>query len=194
MVVGITGGIGSGKTTIVKMFAEFKNTATYFADKEAKILMNSSLVIKEKLIKEFSEEVFLDGLLNRKFLAGIVFSDKEKLKTLNSIVHPVVHQHLQDFILVNKDKNYIIYENAILFEKGSDVLCDKVITVVAPLDVKIQRVIARDKTSREEVVSRMDNQWLDGKKTLQSHYVIDNITLINSKNQVLDIHNKLTKR
>jgi len=194
MVVGITGGIGSGKTTIVKMFAKFKNTATYFADDEAKKLMNTSLEIRKKLIDKFSENVFINNQLNKPFLAEIVFKDKEKLATLNSIVHPVVLKHFQSFVDRNNDKEYIIYENAILFENRSSYLCDKIITVVAPLEVKLERVILRDDTKIDLIKKRMQNQWSDIKKTIQSHYVIDNQILKKSELLVLNIHNKLTQK
>lgn len=192
MVIGVTGGIGSGKTTVVKMFSKFKNVVVYLADDEAKELMNTSLEIREQLIKEFSEEVYLNNLLNKPFLASIVFNNKEKLKVLNSIVHPVVHQHLKDFITLNKDEKYIIYENAILFENGSDSLCDKVITVAVPLEIRVNRVISRDKTTKEAVKERIDSQWSDLKKIMQSNYVIYNEKLQSTKEQVLNIHNKLT--
>lgn len=194
MVVGITGGIGSGKTTIVKMFAKFENVAIYFSDEEAKKLMNTSPEIKKFLIAEFSDKVYLNGVLNRPFLAAIVFKDKEKLRVLNAIVHPVVHQHFQCFITENKNKDYIIYENAILFENGSDSLCDKIVTVIAPHELKIKRVVFRDSTTKEAVENRMKNQWFDVKKAIQSHYIINNEILTNSEDEVLWIHNKLTKR
>ncbi len=194
MVVGITGGIGSGKTTIVNMFANFENNAVYIADKEAKMLMHTSKVIQEKIIKEFSEEAYVNGNLNRPFIANIVFNDKAKLKTLNRIVHPEVHKHLQDFVNLHQDKDYIIYENAILFENQSDALCDKIITITAPLKDRLSRVVARDNVSQEEVLSRIHNQWPETKKTLQSHYLIVNKKLSESENMVLLIHNKLTKK
>lgn len=194
MVVGITGGIGSGKSTVVKLFSKFENTAIYLADDEAKKLMNTSKEIKEKLIREFSDKVYKNNELNRPFLANIVFNNKEKLAVLNSIVHPVVHKHLQDFIHQNVDKSYILYENAILFENGSDTICDKVITVTAPKNIRIERVVKRDKTTVEAVQSRMKNQWKDIKKTLQSNYIVENIELIQTEQLVGKIHNKLTKK
>lgn len=194
MLVGLTGGIGSGKTTVAKMLATFDNVVVYFADDEAKKLMNTSKQIKERLIEEFSEEVYnSEGLLNRPFLAGIVFSDKEKLKTLNSIVHPVVHQHLQDFLKTHKDKDYILYENAILFENGSSKLCDKIITVTAPEELRIDRVMKRDNVSYEEVKNRIKNQWTDEKKTIQSHYLVHNLNITVVNEQIKNIHNKLTE-
>jgi dephospho-CoA kinase len=193
MLVGLTGGIGSGKTTVAKMLAEFDNVIVYFADDEAKKLMNTSGEIKENLVKEFSEEVYKDGTLNRPYLANIVFNDKAKLSILNSIVHPVVQKHLQDFIYTHREKDYVLYENAILFENGSSKFCDKIITVTAPEKLRIERVMKRDNTSYEEVKSRMNNQWIEEKKTIQSHYIIHNLNITSVKEQLKNIHNKLTK-
>ena len=192
-IVGLTGGIGSGKTTVAKMFAKFKNVAIYIADVEAKKLMNSSEIIKTKLVKEFGKESFIDGELNRKFIAEIVFKDKEKLAVLNGIVHPEVRKHFQDFIKKNQDKAYIIYENAILFESKSNIFCDIVITVYADLNTKIDRVIARDSSTKTAVLNRMKSQWNDAKKMLQSNYIIYNEKLENTVNQVHKIHNILTQ-
>ncbi|WP_425659319.1 dephospho-CoA kinase [Tenacibaculum ascidiaceicola] len=194
MVVGLTGGIGSGKSTIVKMFSEFENIAIYIADDEAKKLMVTSPKIKTQLITEFGEQVYINNKLNRAYLASIVFNNKEKLAILNAIVHPVVNEHLQNFIKENSNKNYILYENAILFENGSDSFCDKIITVTAPENIRIDRVIKRDNSTIENVKNRIKNQWNETKKTLQSNYLIKNLTLTNSKEQVLKIHNSLTKK
>ncbi|WP_366139572.1 dephospho-CoA kinase [uncultured Tenacibaculum sp.] len=194
MVVGITGGIGSGKSTILKMFSEFENITVYIADEEAKKLMNSSNKIKSQLINEFGKETYVNNQLNREHLASIVFKNKEKLALLNAIVHPVVNEHLQNFIIQNSGKEYILYENAILFENGSNVICDKIITVTAPEKTRIERVLKRDNSNIESVKNRIKNQWSQTKKTLQSHYVIENLTLTNSKAQVLTIHNNLTKK
>lgn len=192
-IVGLTGGIGSGKTTVAKFFAEFKNVAIYIADVEAKKLMNSSEIIKTKLVKEFGKESFIKGELNRTFIAEIVFKDKEKLAVLNGIVHPEVRKHFQKFIKNNQDKAYIIYENAILFESKSNIFCDIVITVYAELNTKINRVIARDSSTKTAVLSRMKSQWSDAKKMLQSNYIIYNEKLEDTVNQVHKIHNILTQ-
>lgn len=194
MVVGITGGIGSGKSTVVNMFSKFENIAIYIADEEAKKLMNTSSIIKESLIKEFGTDTYINNQLNRPYLANIVFNNKNKLAILNSIVHPEVHKHLENFIKSNSFKDYILYENAILFENGSNKICNKIITVTAPLETKINRVIKRDNTARDEVISRMKNQWSDQKKSLQSHYLIVNTSLQKTQTQVLKIHNSLTKK
>lgn len=194
MVVGLTGGIGSGKSTIVKMFSEFENIAIYIADDEAKKLMVTSPKIKNQLIAEFGKQVYINNELNRPYLASIVFNNKKKLTILNNIVHPVVNEHLQNFIKKNSNKEYILYENAILFENGSNSFCDKIITVTAPENIRIDRVIKRDNSTIENVKNRIKNQWNETKKTLQSNYLIENLTLTNSKEQVLKIHNSLTKK
>jgi len=194
MVIGITGGIGSGKSTIVKMFSQFKNIAIYIADNEAKKLMNASEKIKTQLISKFGEEVYKNNQLNRPYLANIVFNNKQKLTVLNSIVHPVVNDHFQDFISKNSKKDYILYENAILFENGSNTFCDKIITITAPENIRIQRILKRDNTTIEAVKNRIKNQWDQVKKTLQSHYIIENLTLTKSQEETLRIHNILTKK
>lgn len=194
MIVGITGGIGSGKTTVSKFFSEFNNVAVYIADVEAKKLMISSEVIKSKIIDEFGKEAYINEQLNNAFIANIVFKDKEKLSVLNKIVHPEVKKHFQNFVLQNKNKDYILYENAILFESKSNLYCDIIISVFVPLEVRILRVTLRDNTSKEEVLNRINSQWLEDKKLLQSNYVIYNNDLEQTKIQVNKIHNILTEK
>jgi dephospho-CoA kinase len=191
-IVGLTGGIGSGKTTVANFFSEFDDVAVYIADFEAKKLMNSSKIIKKKLIKEFGEFAFIKGVLNRKYIAEIVFKDQEKLAKLNAISHPEVKKHFEKFVKNNSHKDYIIYENAILFETKSSALCDVIITVFVDVNTKIQRVIDRDSSTKMEVLNRIKNQWPDAKKILQSNYIIWNIDLKKTQNQVRDIHNNLT--
>ena len=192
MIVGLTGGIGSGKTTVLNFFKEFENVAVYIADVEAKKLMNTSPIIREKLINAFGEQTFIDQDLNRVFLAKIVFNDKQKLQVLNAIVHPEVAIHFKNFVNKNKNKAYVLYENAILFETKNDRFCDCVITVYASLEERISRIIKRDTTTREAVLDRMKNQFSDEKKMLQSHYVIDNNSLNYMKEKIDRIHNFLT--
>tara|TARA_B100000795_G_scaffold269735_1_gene260127 strand:- start:1680 stop:2276 length:597 start_codon:yes stop_codon:yes gene_type:complete len=194
MIIGLTGGIGSGKTTVAKFFSEFDNVVVYIADLEAKKLMNSSVIIKDKLIKEFGEVSFVNQKINRKYISEIVFNDKQKLSVLNAIVHPEVKKHFQDFVELNAHKAYIIYENAILFESKSNLFCDFIITVYADVKTKIERVILRDSSTKEDVKSRMNNQWNDFKKIVQSNYIIYNENLDETKNQVNKIHNILTEK
>lgn len=193
MIVGLTGGIGSGKTTVLKALQQYPNIAVYIADEEAKKLMNTSVVIREQLTAAFGAEAYQNDALNRSYIAGIVFTDKEKLSRLNAIVHPEVHKHLNQFIANHAGKEYIVYENAILFENGSDALCDKIITVTAPISLRINRVMERDGVTREEVENRMKNQWKDTKKLLQSHYRLDNIGLEETLLKIDEIHKKLTE-
>jgi dephospho-CoA kinase len=194
MIIGLTGGIGSGKTTVAKFFSEFDNVAVYIADIEAKKLMNSSVIIKEKLIKEFGKSSFVNQKLNRKYISEIVFNDKEKLSVLNAIVHPEVKKNFQDFVEINTHKLYVIYENAILFESKSNQFCDFIITVYADVKTKIERAILRDSLTKADIKGRMKNQWNDSKKIMQSNYIIYNENLDETKSQVNKIHDILTKK
>jgi len=194
MVIGLTGGIGSGKTTIALFFSEFKTVAIYNADTEAKKLMTTSKSLKKEIVTAFGKEAYLGNHLNKALIAGIVFNDKSKLQTLNSIVHPAVKKHFQDFIKQNNSKDYILYENAILFESKSNLNCNEIITVSAPLHTRIERTILRDNTTKAQVEQRIQNQCSETKKELQSNYVINNLDLESARNQVVTIHNILTLR
>ena len=192
MIIGLTGGIGSGKTTVAKIFSKFQNTTVYYADIEAKKLMTTSNTIKERMTNEFGENTYLNNQLNTAYIANIVFNDKQKLKILNEIVHPEVYKHLQQFLDQNQNKDYILYENAILFENKSDRFCDKIITVTAPIDIRINRVIQRDKVPSNSVKMRIQNQWDDDLKIMQSNYIIENKKIKSTEKQVIRIHNILT--
>jgi dephospho-CoA kinase len=194
MIVGLTGGIGSGKTTVAKLFANFKNVAVYIADEEAKKLMNSSVNMKSKIVKEFGKEAYVNNLLNRPFIANIVFDNSKKIAALNAIVHPEVKEHFQEFVVKHKSSDYILYENAILFETGNNLFCDVIISVFTPLKTRIQRIVLRDDTSEKKVKNRIKNQWLEDKKLLQSNYVIDNNSPENTQIQIHKIHNILTEK
>ena len=194
MVVGLTGGIGSGKTTISHLFGEFENVVIYNADYEAKKLMNSSFEIKSKIIKQFGESFYKNNQLNTTYIAARVFKNKATLEALNSLVHPVVKNHFQQFIIQHKKRDYVIYENAILFESKSNLICDIIISVDAPLETRIKRILLRDNSSKEEVLRRIKSQWLEEKKQLQSHYIIYNQNRENLPSQVVNIHNILTKK
>ncbi len=184
-VVGLTGGIGSGKTTIAKMFEE-QGIPVYYADDEAKKLMNTSELIKQKLISAFGEDSYQNEKLNRAYLAEQVFNDKEKLKTINSIVHPEVDRHFKEWVSAQQSK-IVVQENAILFESGKKDRFDVIITVTAPEEVRIRRVVKRDQTSEEQVKARIKNQMDDTEKIKNSDYTIENTDLAKSKKQVLQI-------
>lgn len=181
-IIGLTGGIGSGKTTIANHF-RVAGIPVYIADDEARKIMQSDVIIAQ-IKKTFGNTVFDNGILNREKLSGIVFNDPEKLKLLNAIIHPAVKKHFSSWILNQKNAPYIIYEAAILFESGSYKDCDIIITVTAPLELRIQRVIQRDKTTRENVLSRINMQWNDEKRIEKSDFVIENDTTEIAKSAV----------
>ena len=194
MIVGLTGGIGSGKTKVASLFKKQDAVAVYIADAEAKIIMNSSETIRAQLIQLFGKETYQNNQLNRQYLAKIVFEDTKKLTTLNSIVHPEVKKKFQEFVVQNADKAYILYESAILFESESAQQCNFIISVFVHQEERIQRVINRGRNTRTEVLSRIHNQWKEDKKLLQSHYIINNYALQDTEASVLKIHNILTKK
>lgn len=172
-IIGLTGGIGSGKTTIANHFVK-ANIPVYIADDEARKITQSPEIIEE-IKQKFGSEIFDDAILNREKLSKIVFSDPEKLKQLNAIIHPAVKKHFQDWVLKHKNAPYVIYEAAILFESGSYKNCDLIITVTAPLESRIQRVIQRDKTTREQVLKRINAQWNDEQRIAKSDFVVENV-------------------
>jgi len=191
MIVGLTGGIGSGKTTIAKMFHEL-GVSIYIADIEAKKLMHTSEAIKKELIAAFGEEAYINGELNRSYLSNIVFNQPEELQKINAIVHPRVGQHFKEWYEAHSNEKYIIKEVAILFENDSYSQCDKIITVVAPIEERFRRILLRDATTREAIQERMNNQWSDEKKIALSDYVIYNDDLLKAREQVLKIHQEIS--
>ncbi len=191
-IIGLTGGIGSGKTTIAKMF-EALGIPVYYADYEAKKIMQSSGIIKDKLVELFGEQSYKNEDLNRSFIANIVFKDRNKLSKLNKIVHPEVNKHFRDWV-IKQSAAYVIQENAILFENDNQNKFDFIITVTAPQKIKIERVISRDKTSKDLVLARMKNQLEDSIKIKNSDFVINNTDLHQSKNQVIRIHKDLLQK
>ncbi len=191
-IVGLTGGIGSGKTTIAKMFQSM-GVPVYYADDEAKKIMNTSSLVKNRLIDVFGEETFIEGELNRPYLADIVFNNKSDLLKINAIVHPEVEKDFRNWLTQQKF-NYVIQENAIIFENKNEDRFDIIITVTAPKEVKIDRVILRDHTTREKVLERMTKQLRDDYRISHSKYVIYNTDLEQSKNQVVKIHKQLINR
>lgn len=186
MVVGLTGGIGSGKTTVAKLFVEL-GIPVYFADDEAKKLMVKSPVIKRKIRKVFGEESYVDGELNRPFIAAEVFNDKFKLQKINAIVHPEVAKHFKHWVK-QQTTAYVIQENAILYESNSRSRFDYVIAVTAPQEIRLERAMLRDGTTEEEILARISNQMPDEDKVKLSDFVINNIDLKDTIKQVKRLH------
>jgi dephospho-CoA kinase len=188
-IIGLTGGIGSGKTTIANYFASL-GVPVYIADEEAKKILYTPQAVQE--VKDaFGPTVFTDSLPDRKKLAAAVFSDKEKLALLNAIIHPKVSAHFKDWVAAHAGHRFIIKEAAILFESGSYRDCDSIILVTAPPDVRMARVMLRDKVEAENVQARMENQWSDDDKKRLSDYVIVNENLETAKKQADMIYNAL---
>jgi dephospho-CoA kinase len=188
-IIGLTGGIGSGKTTVAQLFLSF-GIPVYITDLEARNLMQSDLVL-DQIKKVFGTTVFEKGILIREKLSEIVFNDADKLAQLNGIVHPAVKSHFKQWLLEHIKDPFIIYESAILFESGSYKECDFVINVVAPLETRIQRVIERDKTTREKVLERIKNQWNDEQKSSKSDFIIENVSIEDVKLEIVKILNFL---
>lgn len=191
IIVGLTGGIGSGKTTVAKEFKAL-GIPIYIADEEAKKLMMTSKVLKRKLMELFGHEAYVDGKLNKPFIADAIFNHKEYLDKMNAIVHPCVANHFKKW-LFKQQSPYVIKEAAILFENGSYKQCDILITVTAPKELKIKRLLKRDNTTLEKIEAIMKNQWNDNEKIKLSNYVIDNADLESTKEQVLEIHQQIIK-
>lgn len=181
-IIGLTGGIGSGKTTIANHF-KAAGIPVYIADDEARKIMQSSAIIEE-IKKTFGNTIFDAAILNREKLSEIVFNNPEKLKLLNAIIHPAVKKHFGNWILNHKNSPFIIYEAAILFESGSYKNCDLIITVTAPMESRIERVIQRDKTTSEKVLKRMNMQWNDEQRISKSDFVIENVNPEIAKSEV----------
>lgn len=191
-IIGLTGGIGSGKSTVANYIAS-KGIPVYIADEEAKKLMNSEQLLS-KIQAIFKENILTDsGNLDRKKIAEIVFNTPEKLTELNKIVHPAVKIHFDDWVKQHKNTPFIIKEAAILFETGGNLTCDKVILVTAPEEIRIERAMKRDKVDRASVMKRIQNQWSEEEKIKRSDFIVNNLdlkTTLNKIDQILKILSK----
>ncbi len=187
--VGITGGIGSGKSTVAKVF-EVLGIPVYYADDAAKRLMNKDEELKQKIKEYFGEAVYSDGMLNKKMLAGIVFNAPQKLELLNSLVHPATLKDAEKWMQKNTTP-YCIKEAALIFESGAQQNLDYVIGVTAPAPLRILRTMQRDNITREEVIARMDKQMDDTIKMKLCDFLIKNDEQEMLLPQILDLHKKL---
>ncbi|MFA5419761.1 MAG: dephospho-CoA kinase [Bacteroidales bacterium] len=171
--VGITGGIGSGKTTVCKFF-EILGIPVFTADTEAKTLMNSSSLIRDQLVLTFGDHIYLPNRsLDRKKLAQLIFDSPDLLEKVNSIVHPEVRTHFLRWV-AKQSSPYIVYEAAIMFESGFYTMMDFNILVTAPEEVRIERVMAREDTTRADVKRRISRQWADPEKIKRADYILNN--------------------
>lgn len=170
--IGLTGGIGSGKSVVAKVF-ETLGIPVYYADAAAKNLMNTNDTLKKSIIKNFGEDCYKNGQLDRKHLAAIVFKNKEKLKLLNLLTHPATIADANEW-MKKQNSPYIIKEAALLFESGADKHLDYVIGVSSPAALRIKRVMQRDGLSEDEVMQRIDQQMDENEKMKRCDFIITN--------------------
>ena len=189
--VGLTGGIGSGKTFVANIFAHL-GIQVYYADTEAKKLYDTNQTLLQQLRVAFGNHIFENSILNKKALAAIAFSDSDALAKLNSLVHPALEEHFNTWI-TQQNSPYVIQEAAILFESGFSRIMDKTIVVTAPEELRIQRVVKRDNVSTEEVRKRMQHQLPQDKLVSMADYTITADDATPLLPQVLNIHNQLLK-
>lgn len=189
--IGITGGMGSGKSVVSRIFSQL-GIPVYNSDLRAKQLMHTQPLLRKQLIKHFGTEVYnQDNTLNRQHLSRIIFNSPQALDTINALVHPRVAEDFAEWQHQHKHQPYILKEAAILFESGADKGLQRIITVYAPEALRIERVVRRDNSSEKQVKKRIENQLPEEEKIKKSHFVIynDNEQLVVP--QVLKIHNKL---
>jgi dephospho-CoA kinase len=187
--IGITGGIGSGKTTVINIFKTL-GIPVFDADTAAKKTMHENIDVKKKIVELFGESAYVNNELDRKYIAGIVFNDALKLEQLNAIVHPVTIAMAEEW-MQEQTSPYVLKEAAILFESGAAAGLDFVIGVYAPQHIRIQRTMQRDKVSREEVLKRMAKQIDEHMKMKLCDFVITNDEQQLLIPQVLEVHEKL---
>ena len=190
-VIGLTGGIGSGKTTVSKMFKSL-GVPVYNADLEAKKLMQSSFELRQKIKQLLGNQAYNGNQINKAFISKNIFNNPKLLAKMNALVHPEVAKNYKHW-LSKQSAIYVVKEVAILFEIGVEDEFDYVLTVTAPESLCIQRVIQRDQTTEKGIRAIMSNQLDTSVKVLKSDFVIHNIDIKNSSKQVYDIHNEIHK-
>lgn len=193
MIVGLTGGIGSGKTSVARIFSVL-GIPVYEADEASKKLIDTDKGLQGQLIALLGDDIVSDGKINRPLMAERIFNDSELLSQTNAIIHPAVAAHFQHWHQQYTQQPYIIREAAILFESGSYKDCDKVIVVSAPQEMRIARVMSRNDVSRQAVLERMSNQWPEADKLARADYVIYNDHSQSVIKQVLAIHEDLIRQ
>ena len=191
--IGLTGGIGSGKTTVCQIFQSI-GIPVYYADPRAKWLMSFHRPLKNALKQALGSDIYhRNGRLNRKAMADIIFHDKDKLEQVNKLVHPAVHQDAAEWVK-KQTAPYIIYEAALLIENGSYTSFDFLIVVTAPKEIRINRVMKRDNIDRKQVLARINNQIPQGIKNLKADFLITNDGYHSLIQQVVEIHQQLLNR
>ena len=193
MVVGITGGIGSGKSIVCKVFA-LLGIPVYDADSEAKLLYEKYPELKSKVKEHFGDAVIdKQGKINKKKLSELIFNDDKKLELLNKLVHPLVKKDFEEWIELHKGFPYLIKEAAILIESGASALCDRIINVSSPLDLRIERLMKRDGKSKSDLEKIMKKQMTDEERNTQSDFIVINDEVQMVIPQVLKIHQAILR-
>ena len=188
-IIGLTGGIGSGKTMVAN-YMQSLGIPVYIADDEARKIMNTDEVV-ETVSSAFGKDIIENKLVNREKLSKLVFNNPDKLQKLNAIIHPLVKNHFDNWLKEHSDFPFVVKEAAILFESGSYKYCDSIIAITSPIETRIQRVLERDKSSREDILKRMQNQWTDEQRIAKSDFVIDNTSVKETYKQTDEILNLL---
>ena len=189
-IIGLTGGIGSGKSSVLEIFKKI-GISTYNADESAKKIISSDKKIIYSIKQLFGEDIYDENELNSKLVSKIVFNDKEKLKSLNSIIHPAVAIDFDNFCFKHRDETYIVKEAAIIFETKTENLFNKIIYVKAPKEIRVDRVMQRDNLSRDDVLNRIQNQINETSIIDKCDFIIDNINFSELEEKVIEIHNTL---
>jgi len=189
-IIGLTGGIGSGKSSVLKIFKKI-GISTYNADESAKELISSDKKIIFSIKQLLGEDIYNENELNSKLVSKIVFNDKEKLKSLNSIIHPEVAKDFDNFCFEHRNESYVVKEAAIIFETKTENLFNKIIYVKAPKEIRIDRVMQRDNLSRDDVLNRIQNQINETSIIDKCDFIINNINYSELEEKVLEIHNTL---
>jgi dephospho-CoA kinase len=186
-IVGLTGGIGSGKTTVSKEFQKY-SIKVYNSDLRAKFLMNNSIILKNKLINNFGKEFYINDELNKSYISQIIFNDPISLKLVNSMVHPEVFNDFNEWRQSLSEK-FVLYESALIFETGSYKLNDFNILVTCDHDLRVKRILKRDGINEEKINSIINNQWDDDKKIPLADYIFFNTS---NKENKLKVKNLVT--
>lgn len=190
--VGITGGIGSGKTTVCKIFEQL-GIYVYYSDLRAKQLMSENQSVIQQILQLLGHDAYSNNKLNTKYISKIVFNDKIMLNRLNAIVHPAVYADTEEWFKQHQNENYVLYESALLLSNGKNNLVDKVILVIADEEIRINRVIDRDKSDRNSVLQRIQSQSIQENLIPFADFIVNNNQDYSQiEHQVLSIHNQLT--
>ena len=190
--IGVTGGIGAGKSTVCKLF-EVIGIPVYYADDRAKLLMQKDAALIAEITATFGDQSYVDGQLNRSYLSEKVFKDTLQLQKLNALVHPAVRKDVLRWVNDQKNVSYVIQEAALLFESGGYKQLDKMITVHAALEDRIKRLKERDNSTDEQIAARMRHQMQDEEKMRLADFVVYNDQNHSLIKQVLTIHHLLVK-